>query len=551
MKKKLLPLAAACGVAVVVAVGAVTLSSDDGAGPVGERGVLGASYEAGSVRFGVSDDTGKYSDDGGESFFATMKDVGLTENRITVLWDPARPDTIVEKPFLDRSVPKAAAAGIRLVFAVYPLKARAIGDAPASAEQFASFLQLLATTYPQVKDYIVGNEPNQPRFWQPQFNADCSGASAAAYVALLARSYDTLKSIDPSIRVISSLSPRGNDSCRAQDNVSTSPVRFVRDMGLAYRASGRTKPLFDEFGFHPYPNSATDALDKGYNWPNAGVANLDRIKQAIWDAFEGTGQPTVQQGLKLRLAEIGWQVGIVPSAAGAYTGAENIKPTDEARQAQIYADLVKKLSCDPAVSEVLFFGLIDEPSLAGFQAALMRADGSKRPSYDAVKEAIAQTSGRCTGTPVQWSPSKSVIGASVDFPSASGPRSLKQRSWGFSATADEDANYKAAIFRLAGRAANAGASARSLASASAPSAVLSTSGLIEAKHAPFVRFPGKTLPVGSYVYGISMSAAMNSKRTKVFVSKPFRVGTPAAAKPKPKAKAKPAPKKKPSAKKKK
>ena len=533
MKKILLVLAAACGAATLVALGAITLSTNDGSGPVGERGVLGARYESDAVRFGVSDDTGKYSDDGGESFFATMKDVGLTGNRITVVWDPARPDTSVEKPFLDRSLPKAEAAGIRVTFAVYPLKARAISDSPASAEQFASFLQLLARTYPQVKEYIVGNEPNQPRFWQPQFNADCSGASAAAYVSLLANSYDALKSIDPSIRIISSLSPRGNDSCRARENVSTSPVRFVRDMGVAYRASGRTKPLFDEFGFHPYPNAATDALDKGYNWPNAGVANLDRIKQAIWDAFDGTAQPTVEEGLKLRLAEVGWQVGVVPSAAGAYTGTENIQPTDEARQAQIYADLVRKASCDPAVSEVLFFGLIDESNLAGFQAALIRADGSKRPSYDAVKRAIAQTSGRCGGNAVQWSPARSVIGASVKFPDASAPRSLKQRSWGFSATADEDANYKAAIFRLAGRSADSSAIARKLASASAPSAVVSTNGLVEAKHSPFVRFPGKTLPAGHYVYAISMSAAMNPKRTKVFISKPFQVGTPGAVNKKP------------------
>ena len=45
---------------------------------------------------------------------------------------------------------------------------------------------------------IIGNEPNQPRFWQPQFNLDGSPASPAAYESLLARSYDALKGVDPS-----------------------------------------------------------------------------------------------------------------------------------------------------------------------------------------------------------------------------------------------------------------------------------------------------------------------------------------------------------------
>ena len=525
MKKILLVVAVACGAAALIAVGKVAFGDDER-----DAAVLGARYEAGGpIRFGVSDDTGKYAEDGGASFFETMKDVGLTENRITVIWDPARPDEIVEKAFLDRSLPKASAAGIRPVFAVYPLRARAMSDSGAALDQFAAFLRKLATTYPQVKDYIVGNEPNQPRFWQPQFNADCSGASAAAYVDFLARSYDTLKDVDPSIRVINSLSPRGNDSCRAPENVSTSPVRFIRDMGVAYRASGRTKPLFDEFGFHPYPNSARDPLDKGYAWPNAGVANLSRIKQAVWDAFDGTAQPTFADGLKMRLAEVGWQVGVVPSAAGAYHGNENIQPTDEATQARIYAELVRKAACDPHVSQVFFFGLIDESNLAGFQAGMMRADGSKRPSYEAVKQAIADTRGRCTGVSVGWAPARTVLGASVKFPEPGSPRSVKQTAWGFNATADEDANYKAGIFRVAGpRAVDYNAISRSLAASSAPNAVVSASGLVEAEHAPFVRFPARRLQPGHYVFAITMSAAMNPERTKTFVSKPFRVEAPTA-----------------------
>ena len=37
----------------------------------------------------------------------------------------------------------------------------------------------------------------------------------------------------------------------------------------------------DGFSFHPYPNRVTDPLERGYNWPNAGFANLGRIKQEL------------------------------------------------------------------------------------------------------------------------------------------------------------------------------------------------------------------------------------------------------------------------------
>ena len=87
--------------------------------------------------------------------------------------------------------------------------------------------------------------------------------------------------MNPSINVIGvGLSPRGNDNPFAKDNVLTSPVRFLHDVGLAYRASKRTKPLMDELGFHPYPNQNNDPPLKGYPWPKAGIPNLDRIKQA-------------------------------------------------------------------------------------------------------------------------------------------------------------------------------------------------------------------------------------------------------------------------------
>jgi hypothetical protein len=78
-------------------------------------------------------------------------------------------------------VANAAKAGIRVVFSVYP--ARSL-DAPLSASDaadFGAFLQELARTYPQIDEFIVGNERNQPRFWQPQFDGTAGTRPPRAY----------------------------------------------------------------------------------------------------------------------------------------------------------------------------------------------------------------------------------------------------------------------------------------------------------------------------------------------------------------------------------
>src|SRR5690348_18147623 len=89
---------------------------------------LALAGAASSTTFGVADDAGKYADDGGANFFNMLTDLGMTENRIAVFWDPADPTTIVDQAFLDRAIPQAIRRGLEVMFAVYPLKARALAD---------------------------------------------------------------------------------------------------------------------------------------------------------------------------------------------------------------------------------------------------------------------------------------------------------------------------------------------------------------------------------------------------------------------------------------
>ncbi len=111
---------------------------------------------------------GKYAEDGGAAFFGQMASAGLRQNVMTVRFLPSAPLTIPDKPFLDVAVPTAAAAGIAPVFAVYPYPPSEIEAGAASPAAFAAWLEALARTYPQVRTYIVGNEPNLNSFWRPQ-----------------------------------------------------------------------------------------------------------------------------------------------------------------------------------------------------------------------------------------------------------------------------------------------------------------------------------------------------------------------------------------------
>jgi hypothetical protein len=343
---------------------------------------------------------------------------------------------------------------------------------------------------------------------------------------MLAASYDALKAVDPANRVIGvGLSPRGNDDPRAKDNVSHSPVTCLRDMGAAYRGLARSNPLMDEFSFHPYPKTDRDPLMKGYRWPNAGVPNLARIKQAFWDAFHGTRQPLFAEGaaagaLKFRLDEVGWQVRIAPTAEHAYEGTENIQPTDEDSQARIYGELIRLLACDQTVSSLLFFGLVDETDLDRWQAGLIRADGTLRPAYGAVKSTFAETQGRCSGMRQSWRHTETVLGARAKFPSMGRFQPAKNRYWAFNATAEENTRFQAGVFRAS---TSRKAMAKQLARGGG---LLRTSGLLNAYWTPLVKFPGRTLPRGRYVFGLRLAAEMNPWRTATFMSAPFRVGHP-------------------------
>jgi nucleoside 2-deoxyribosyltransferase len=371
--------------------------------------------------FGVADDTGKYAEDRGAAFFSDLADLGMSENRMSVTWDPSRPTTIPDQAFLDRTVPGAFGRGIQIELAIFPAKARALVDTPNGIQLFAQYAALVARRYPEVRRIVCLNEGNQTRFQQPQFDGSGKGVAGAIQEAAMAACYDALKAVNPNIDVIGfGFSPRGGDDPDAPSNVSHSPLMFLKEIGDAYRASGRTRPIADDVAIHCYPRANTDSPSVGFDWPNVGCANLDRFKQAWWDAFHGTAQPVFAEdgdgfGAHVRFVvdEAGYQATIPTDKANLYSGSENVPTIDDATQGRFYAQLIAQMMCDPDIALLNIFHLVDERSLTGWQSGLEYADGTHRASYALVKAALASTT--CPGSVHRWHHATAVSGARVSF----------------------------------------------------------------------------------------------------------------------------------------
>ena len=242
--------------------------------------LLASASSAPAAEIGANDDTGKYEPDAGTSFYADMVSLGLRQIVLTTRYEPSDPLTIQDKEYLDRTIPAAVAAGLRVVLDVYPYPPREVEAGLASPAAFGAYVAAVATAFPDVTQFVVGNEPNQPAFWRPQFAADGSNASAPAFGPYLAAAYDALKVVDPAISVIGiGLSPRGNDRPDAKNNISTSPVRFIRALGAWYRASGRTRaadgriqlPSVSQQGDRP-PRPGLSLAERGIRQPRSDQA---------------------------------------------------------------------------------------------------------------------------------------------------------------------------------------------------------------------------------------------------------------------------------------
>ena len=82
-----------------------------------------------------------------------------------------------------------------------------------------------------------------------------------------------------------SLAARGGDNPDGRRKAH-SPTRFVADLGVALRESGRDRPVLDMFSIHPYPANSSVLPTAAHPHSTAiGIADYDRLVALLKDAF--------------------------------------------------------------------------------------------------------------------------------------------------------------------------------------------------------------------------------------------------------------------------
>jgi hypothetical protein len=313
---------------------------------------------------------------------------GLDAIRLTAPWrrgETAPPPDDLQS--LENAVDAADLDGIAVFVSVFPAGSSQTPRVARERADFAAFAASLATSLPTVHRFIVGNEPNLNRFWLPQYGRDARDVAAPAYEATLARTYDALKRVSPSVTVIGgALSPRGNDSVVSRKH---SPTTFIRDLGLAYRRSGRTRPIMDEFSFHPYEDNSS--IPPSFTHPHSttiSLADYSKLVRLLGTAFEGTTQ--LGSDLPILYDEFGVQTRIPRNKRPLYDGLlpRTDQPVGEATQAVYYTEALALAACQPTVAGLLIFHVSDEPDLDRWQSGLYYADDTPKTSLPIVRDGI-------------------------------------------------------------------------------------------------------------------------------------------------------------------
>ena len=326
---------------------------------------------------------------------------GFRAVRITTFWEPGLSEPTPHEAMVLANVHAAAALhGIRVYVSIYNAGSRTTPLTATARKEFASYAAAVVAANPNFRDVIVGNEPNLNRFWMPQFALNGTGASAPAYLRLLAQTYDALKAASPDVRVWGgALAPRGVDKPNTgRDTIS--PTRFLRELGAAYRKSGRALPVMDGFSFHPYPQNSSIPVDALPADPDhLGLIDQDVLVRLLGRAFDGTAQ--VGRGMPILYDEFGIESAIPPDKRELYGGVEpaTTRPVPEAAQAAAYRRAIQLAYCQSNVAGMLLFHTHDEPGRPGWQSGLVYADGTPKTSLEPVRAAMesaaAATIGPC------------------------------------------------------------------------------------------------------------------------------------------------------------
>jgi hypothetical protein len=269
-----------------------------------------------------------------------QQSLGADAVRVWVPWRGEIRPTAVRRVELSRGETAARKTGV--VLAVFGFGAQT----PSAAWQqrrFCGYAKDALALVPDARAVVVWNEANSPTYWR---------GTPAQYGSLLARCYDELHSRH--VQVLDSTASAHR------------PVAFLEALALAYRESGRARPLVDAFGHNPYPMTSTEPPTAVHRGDFLGEADYARLVATL-EAFGRT--PSIWY------LEDGFQT-------------TRISPAQQARDV---AAAIGMAACQPLVHAFFNFELVDEHRAAGWHSGLIRRGGALKPAA----EAFAAAPRRC------------------------------------------------------------------------------------------------------------------------------------------------------------
>jgi hypothetical protein len=331
-----------------------------------------------------------------ERTFTTLKKLRVQVIRMDLDWNliakkrPANPtdpsDPAYDWDGFDATVINAAKNKVQVLFTIYGTprwaqgKKKGVNRAPrrmadlryfalAAAKRYSGkFKRDDGTKLPAVRRWLAWNEPNNPRFLQPQWAKIGKRRSypiaARTYAQICTAVWAGVHATHLRKEVVAcgATDPRGNNAARSR-RPSISPLVFLK----ALKRYGLRGNHFDVYAHHPY-----------YGRPSESPAMKPKDRNSITLGNIGVMTKLLGQlygGKKLWITEYGYQT----------------RPPDRTfgvswiKQARYLTQAYKIARKNPRITMMLWFLLRDERRLGGWQSGLFTVGGRKKPAYDAFR----------------------------------------------------------------------------------------------------------------------------------------------------------------------
>jgi Cellulase (glycosyl hydrolase family 5) len=327
-----------------------------------------AAAPAPNVLYGIQDDAwllggpGTYT-----SRLRFLKGLGPDVVRVNVRWNeiarrkPARPTKHTDRAYrwdpadalLNALQDQGTSAVVTLTGTPrWANGGRGANWAPKNPAWFGSFAYAAARRYPQVRHWVIWNEPNKNWSLRP--------TTASTYVRLLNAAYAAIKRVNPRDLVAGGVTaPRGGTG-------DVEPIDWIRGMRAA-------NARLDAYAHHPYPLDPNETPFAGAcrACSSLTLASLDRLLVELSRAF----------GAKpVWLTEYGYQT----------NPPDRLLGVSETLQARYLAEAALKSYLTPRVKMLIHFLIRDERSISRWQSGLFTFNNRAKRGVAAFRLPLAQ-----------------------------------------------------------------------------------------------------------------------------------------------------------------